>query len=165
MHCRQLPILSRNGVLLQRVHLLEEREHVHHASITNDALCIWLNDANRNQMERYGLSIDDDGMSGISTSGGTAAEVVSTRKSHFEVLRTCLQSYPQAFPFPRHPTGNPSLHPPLTYYTIAITNCDGGQGGFIPFFFLQERTPIVSKGALYHIVSSSEPEVNMKIDL
>ena len=103
----RLPVLRRDGVLLQRLHLLEEGENVHHAPVTDDASRLGLNDTDGDEMEGDGLAIDNDGVSGVGASGGTTAEVVSTRWKSCDSQRTYLQSYPPTFPFPRHPTGNP----------------------------------------------------------
>ena len=107
-----VPVLNVHLDSAETLDLLEKSGDAHHAPVTDDALRVRLNDADRHQVERHGLSIDNDGVSGVGASGSTAAEVVSTRNPSIGALRTYLRSYPPAFPFPHRPTGNPSPHPP-----------------------------------------------------
>lgn len=110
-----VPVLNVHLDSAETLDLLEKSGDAHDAAVTDDALRLGLDNTDGNQMESNRLVVVNDGVAGVGTSRGTATEVVPTRSRSAVLEPTDCRSCPPAFPFPRHPTGNPEQRQFLTF--------------------------------------------------
>ena len=133
-----VPVLNVHLDSAETLDLLEKSGDAHDAAVTDDALRLGLDNTDGNQMESNRLVVVNDGVAGVGSAlkaddhiglfgekvgdlalalvaRGTTTEVVPTRSRSAVLEPTDCRSCPPAFPFPRHPTGNPKQRQFLTF--------------------------------------------------